>query len=127
MAGAQTQLDRTGAPPAADPLSAAVRWEAAGAGGGTLVLSGSWTLRSATPGVASLARTAQPAAEAGPIRFDTAGLTGWDSTFVAAVLDLMAAAGSRPVDLSGLPQGVQRLVALDTAVPERQGARRTTA
>ena len=132
MAGAQTQADRTGdAPlpdsPPADTARAAVRWEAAGAGGGTLVLSGSWTLRSATPGVASLARTAQPAAEAGPIHFDTAGLTGWDSTFVAAVLDLMTAAGSRPVDLSGLPLGVQRLVALATAVPERQGARRTAA
>ena len=67
MAGAQTQADRTGvAPvpdsPVPDTASAAVRWEAAGAGGGTLVLSGSWTLRSVTPGVASLARTAQAAA-----------------------------------------------------------------
>ncbi len=106
---------------------AAVRWEAGGAGAGTLVVSGNWTLRSATPGVTSLVEAAKGAGGAGAIGFDTTGLTGWDSTFVAAVLELLTASEglSVTVDQNGLPNGVQRLVTMATSVPERPGARRT--
>lgn len=110
-----------------DAPGAAVRWRAGGEGAATLVVSGNWTLRSPTPGVTSLVEAAKGAGGAGAISFDTAGLTDWDSTFVAAVLELITASGalSVTVDRNGLPNGVQRLVTMATSVPERPGARRT--
>lgn len=58
--------------------------------------------------------------------FDAGGVTGWDSgllTFLLAVIDTCTLKGVT-VNREGLPPGVNRLLALATAVPERQGARR---
>jgi phospholipid/cholesterol/gamma-HCH transport system permease protein len=61
--------------------------------------------------------------------FDTARLTSWDSgilTFLSKVIDL---AGTRGIeaDRSGLPAGIQRMLALAEAVPEKEDARATQA
>ena len=58
--------------------------------------------------------------------FDSRALTGWDSaliTFLLKVLERCRQCGISP-DTVGLPPGVQRLLGLATAIPERPGARR---
>ena len=60
------------------------------------------------------------------IRFSSAALAEWDSgllTFVAGVVKLCSARGVT-VDAHGLPQGVQRLLAMALAVPEQKVALR---
>jgi ABC-type transport system involved in resistance to organic solvents, permease component len=62
------------------------------------------------------------------IAFDTKNLTSWDSgllTFLIKVID-QCSQRTLLVDKTGLPQGVQRLLALASAVPERSGARKET-
>ncbi|MEA4855800.1 MAG: ABC transporter permease [Solidesulfovibrio sp.] len=94
----------------------------------TLRLSGSWRtdrpFPDPAPVLAALAATPPPKA----LRFDTAGVTGWDSLFLAQCRAVLALAGQRQVavDLAGLPAGVASLLDLARKVPERQGAARKT-
>ena len=57
--------------------------------------------------------------------FDAAGITAWDSGLVTFVLKLLREVAKLGVDANrdGLPDGVQRLVALAEAVPERETGR----
>ncbi len=59
------------------------------------------------------------------VSFDTSKLTEWDTGFITYLVELLAAAGRHhlDVDRGGLPQGVQRLLALVEAVPEKADAR----
>lgn len=60
------------------------------------------------------------------LNFDTEELTGWDSgllTFIVKVIDQCTEKNIK-VDKDGLPQGVQRLLSLASAVPETKEARR---
>lgn len=59
------------------------------------------------------------------VSFNTQELTGWDSSllvFLAKVIDHFETKGLT-VEKEGLPQGVQRLLALAAAVPEKKGTR----
>jgi phospholipid/cholesterol/gamma-HCH transport system permease protein len=61
------------------------------------------------------------------LTFDTQGLSSWDSgflTFLLKLFDLSSRLGIES-DATGLPDGVQRLLHLATAVPEQKDARRT--
>src|SRR5205823_13998153 len=60
------------------------------------------------------------------LSFKTSDLTAWDSTLLTFLLKLKEICAQRQVefDQSGLPPGVQRLLALATAVPEGQDVRR---
>ena len=87
-------------------------------------LGGPWHLHRAMPSVAAVEReiaSAQPQR----LAFDTTALTAWDSSVLAFVLDVAerCAPLGVTVDREGLPSGVQRLLALAEAVPERAGAR----
>lgn len=93
----------------------------------TLVISlaGAWEMAAGLPRL----DTVQQAIEAEPkprqVSFDTKQLGGWDSallTFLNKISELCAASGIT-ADRSGLPSGVQRLLDLADAVPERKGAR----
>ncbi|TDL90521.1 ABC transporter permease [Meridianimarinicoccus aquatilis] len=97
-------------------------------GAGVLGVSGDWTLHSKAPGAAGMMSAIDAAESVRSLTFETSDLTMWDSTFVTAVLQVMEKAKVKgiEIDLGGLPSGAQRLVALASAVPERQGARRTT-
>jgi len=55
-------------------------------------------------------------------------LAGWDSRLPAYVLKIIDYCQTRHIeaDASGLPEGIQALLKLARAVPERAGARRTT-
>jgi len=59
------------------------------------------------------------------VAFDTRGLGRWDSGLLAFLTEVLGQCRERKIttDLSGLPGGVQRLLALAEAVPERAGAR----
>lgn len=59
------------------------------------------------------------------VTFDTTGLRSWDSAVLTFLTRLSTLCQQRniPTDRSALPQGVQRLLALAEAVPERGGAR----
>ena len=89
-------------------------------------LAGSWRLADDLPG----AQAAQPHLDETPhlsrVTFDTDDLSAWDTgllTFLAQLLDMCDQRGAE-VDRAGLPHGVQRLLALAEAAPERQGVRR---
>lgn len=61
------------------------------------------------------------------VRFDTRDLEAWDSSVVAFLERLSELCRQRTVrvERDGLPAGLQRLLGLAEAVPEKQGARRT--
>jgi phospholipid/cholesterol/gamma-HCH transport system permease protein len=88
-------------------------------------LAGSWRLQDRLPTAASI-YDAVEAHGARRVVFDAEQLSGWDSgllTFLVKLQQLIAAANLE-IDPSRLPQGVQRLLRLAAAVPERVGARR---
>jgi len=92
-----------------------------------LRLSGDWQLRSGLPTSAQLDQQlgAKPAVRR--LKFDAAQLGNWDSgllAFLVGVQDLCKTRGL-VLDAGNLPEGASRLLKLATAVPERQGARRT--
>jgi phospholipid/cholesterol/gamma-HCH transport system permease protein len=90
-----------------------------------LRLGGDWLLAGARPSPQDVARELQ-SRPAQRLRFAAQGVASWDSGLLVFLQDVLATckAGSVEVDRAGLPQGVQRLLALAEAVPEKQGARR---
>ena len=86
-------------------------------------LAGPWSLTAGLPPLADVERelaSATPAA----VAFHTEELTGWDSSvlaFLAGVSKLARRSGV-PVDASGLPDGLRRLLALAETVPEKADA-----
>ena len=95
--------------------------------GGTLLvrLSGSWRLKAATPSVEAVGRELVTPPLPRAIAFEASGLGAWDSSLLTYLIALSELARERGVAVSrdGLPDGVQRLIALAEAVPEREGAR----
>jgi phospholipid/cholesterol/gamma-HCH transport system permease protein len=90
-----------------------------------LRMSGSWTLRSTRPQAADVERELG----GGSLRhvsFDARRLAEWDSAALTFLVELLESLheGSVEVDLSGLPPGVQRLLSLAEAVPEKKVGRR---
>jgi phospholipid/cholesterol/gamma-HCH transport system permease protein len=78
-------------------------------------------------GVSPHAHVLASIAERHPSRlsFDGGGLVSWDSSLVTFVRELVARLGEQGVAIEsgGLPDGVQRLLALASTRPERSGAR----
>jgi phospholipid/cholesterol/gamma-HCH transport system permease protein len=91
-------------------------------------LSGNWREQDEVPALTGVEQALEAAPSVQRLTFATTALTGWDSGLVTWLLDLMALAAQRQlvVERDGLPSGLQRLLHLATAVPERQGARRET-
>ncbi len=96
------------------------------AAGGVLVvrLAGAWRVQSSPPSP----RVLEQALDAGPpatVRFDTEGLTAWDSALVSFLSRALAACARRGIaaERDALPAGVARLLALAEAVPEKADAR----
>ena len=89
-----------------------------------LRLVGAWQLRAELPSVGVVQREIESAA---PHRlvFDGAQIAAWDSGLLTFLIKVTALCQQRQIatDRSGLPAGVQRLLALAEAVPERSGAR----
>jgi phospholipid/cholesterol/gamma-HCH transport system permease protein len=95
---------------------------------GTLVirLLGAWSLKAGIPSAADVQGKVASTGISRRVAFDSRELTSWDSsvlTFLVEVSELCRQRGI-PMDREGLPLGVQKLLALAEAVPERKGARR---
>jgi len=94
--------------------------------GGTLVirLTGTWRLSEGPPSIMAVERelgATPPAA----VTFDASALGAWDSGLLTVLTHILERCRERhvPARRDGLPAGVQRLLALAEAVPERKDAR----
>jgi len=93
----------------------------------SITLSGAWTLRSGLPSAGPIAReiaTRRPRS----LVFDVRDLGAWDSGLVTFLrqLDVLCARHQVAMRRDALPVGVQRLLALAEAVPEKPGVRRSS-
>ena len=91
-----------------------------------LELAGSWTINGNVPSVPAIEPQLQSAQNVRRLTFDTNHLTDWDSILLTFLLRLHELCTRRHIEVDpiGLPEGVQRLLALASAVPERAGVRR---
>ena len=89
-------------------------------------LTGQWTIYATLPSMEAVQAELAALPQVRRLIFETQKLTGWDSGLLTFLLKLEELCTQRQVefDQTGLPQGVQRLLALATAVPDRQEARR---
>lgn len=98
---------------------------------GTLVVrfEGDWKIDQALPSIEGVQETIGSSPGVGRIAFNTEPLVDWDSSFLTFLINLSRYCTSQQLALSkeGLPQGVQRLLALAAAVPETKEARREAA
>ncbi len=87
-------------------------------------LAGPWHLQRDMP-EPGLVRREIESARPSRLAFDTAQLTAWDSSLLIFLADLSEVCAQQKIiaDRGGLPSGVQRLLTLAEAVPERAGAR----
>ena len=91
-------------------------------------LAGDWTIGQELPSADEVKQQFESQVGVKHIKFDTKELTGWDSgllTFLTRVIK-HCAQRNLAVDKAGLPQGVQRLLSLALAVPEKKDARQRT-
>jgi phospholipid/cholesterol/gamma-HCH transport system permease protein len=97
---------------------------------GTLVLriSGAWVLGQPLPPADAFERILASKPDAKKVAFDTTGLADWDTTVVTFLKRVSEVATDKGVeqDRSGLPKGVQQLLGLAEAVPEKKDAKRTS-
>ncbi len=94
-----------------------------------VILSGEWKLGSDLPSPEEVRKQISGRPGIRRLVFDVGGLRGWDSgllTFLIRVMSLCSGADIH-VEKDGLSTGVQRLLSLAAAVPEREGARRGAA
>jgi phospholipid/cholesterol/gamma-HCH transport system permease protein len=97
---------------------------------GTLLarLSGSWKIGTPLPAIDDITSRLQPSEAIRRLAFKTDRITDWDSSLLTFLMDIHAYCAAHQIVLekSGLPQGVDKLIALAMAVPERKGARKET-
>jgi phospholipid/cholesterol/gamma-HCH transport system permease protein len=89
-------------------------------------LRGVWRLRGGRPSAVLVEHELESARQVRDIAFDTRELTSWDSSVLTFLVEVSELCRQRriPMNREGLPVGVQKLLALAEAVPERKGARR---
>ncbi|MCI0654392.1 MAG: ABC transporter permease [Methylococcaceae bacterium] len=90
-------------------------------------ISGDWTRESQPPPLEPVLAELEDAKDIKRLSFSTEALVQWDSVLMTELLRLIDC-GSRhgiQVATATLPEGIQGLLALVYAVPERAGARRT--
>lgn len=89
-------------------------------------LTGSWTSEDESPDEHEVTGVLGAGSRLRTVRFDTSGLTGWDSSFLTFLVEISKYCSQHNLSLEtdGLPEGAKRLLKLASAVPERQGARK---
>ena len=90
--------------------------------------SGTWKIGNALPAAEEVLGKIETATTIRRIAFATQNLTGWDTgilTFLTHVIN-QCSKRTLSVDMQGLPEGVKKLLALASVVPERTGARKET-
>jgi phospholipid/cholesterol/gamma-HCH transport system permease protein len=88
--------------------------------------SGRWRLRGGLPSASLIERELEPAPEVRNVAFDARELSAWDSSVLTFLVELSELCRQRGIkmDRAGLPLGLQRLIRLAEAVPEKKGARK---
>jgi len=98
-------------------------------GGGTLLieLAGDWLLEGRPPTFEAMASALAEEPKPAQAAYETSDLGEWDSSAISFLVQTSQQLRTRGIveDRSGLPSGLQRLIALAQAVPERAGARAT--
>jgi phospholipid/cholesterol/gamma-HCH transport system permease protein len=91
-------------------------------------LSGSWRIQEGLPSATGVLEQVTSGASVRRLTFDAGQMTTWDSGLLTFLMRVEQGCAEHQitVDREGLPTGVQRLLTLAEAVPERAGARRTT-
>ncbi len=91
-------------------------------------LQGSWTIDQELPSVKNVGKQVESDPAIKQITFDAHELSKWDSgllSFLAKIID-QSSAKNITVNQEGLSEGIQKLLKLAFAVPERKGARKET-
>jgi phospholipid/cholesterol/gamma-HCH transport system permease protein len=85
-------------------------------------LSGAWRLENHLPGLSDVRDALARNAAVRRVTLEAGGVTSWDTGLVAFVLKLLELCEGRAVavDRQSLPAGVNRLIVLATAVPEKK-------
>ena len=95
---------------------------------GTLLIrfAGNWTLENKRPSADDIRKEIESGPRIARISFDTEGLKDWDSMFLAFITNMIdrSSRDGVVIDKKGLPEGVQRLLVLMAAVPEKEGVRK---
>ena len=91
-----------------------------------IVLQGKWRAGGKLPPASEVFRQIEQAPTTKNVAFECSGLTGWSSVLITFLINIIDYGQQRDVivDKGGLPPGVQGLLNLAYAVPERAGARR---
>jgi len=92
-------------------------------------ITGNWKIGTKLPSASQVQKKVESVGSIRRIGFYTVDLTYWDSsllTFLIKISDYCTQ-NNLIFEKDGLPQGVQRLIALASAVPERKGARKKSA
>jgi len=89
-------------------------------------LSGDWRQMSTSSELGAIRRALSDPPPVKALEFDTAGLTGWDSRFVASIGECVEMASGRHIDVrcEGLPEGVRRLLRLAQVLPGKSDVHR---
>jgi phospholipid/cholesterol/gamma-HCH transport system permease protein len=92
-----------------------------------LHLAGDWRLKTGLPTPAAVEQQLVSDDGLRRLTLDASDLGDWDSGLLAFLVGIEEISRARNVELDAgdLPEGARRLLRLATAVPERQGARRT--
>ena len=86
----------------------------------TISLVGDWRLQSDLPAAIVLQRYLEDHADTQTLAFDSTDITKWDTglcTFLFNIIEITNSHNTQ-INLSGLPEGVRRLIALASAVPQ---------
>ena len=92
-------------------------------------LGGAWSIAQGLPDPPDLQKELASAGGVRQIAFDTQGLGAWDSGLLTFLLSVIAIGTQEHLEINrdGLPEGVVKLLALVSAVPETKDARKAPA
>jgi phospholipid/cholesterol/gamma-HCH transport system permease protein len=87
-------------------------------------VSGNYREQKEAPNIRVVGEVLNQAPEVKLLSFESAGMTGWDSRFVAFIRNCAELCQTRNIEFrdDGLPEGVRRLLRLAQAVPEKKDA-----
>jgi phospholipid/cholesterol/gamma-HCH transport system permease protein len=96
------------------------------AGIAKVTLTGDWRVSGAIPSLAPVEQVLAASPTPREFQFDAGGLIGWNTALLAVVLQCREWCEERHVEFTpgDLPAGLQRLIQLSLAVPEKKDARR---
>ena len=90
-------------------------------------LTGDWQIGQKRPSANEVLHQVETHTGIKRIVFDTEKLTGWDSSLLTVLKKIVAFSQARNIRIEneGLPEGVQKLIALAVAVPKKEDARKS--